>query len=150
MNHSFFLIHCIRFMCRPGVHECGLKAKDMITQWRESVILQWPKCWLYLTVVRTTQATHVGMREMENCRIFYSYPHKKMAGFLLSTSFPGPFPLPAPPRQDDRDETRENNVWKKSIFFYFLFSLRTWERGKTACGRLGKQTSARKTRLPLG
>ena len=26
---------------------------------------------------------------------------------------------------------------------HFLFSLRTWERGKTACGRLGRQTSAR-------
>ena len=26
---------------------------------------------------------------------------------------------------------------------HFLFSLRTWERGKTACGRLGRQNSAR-------
>ena len=26
---------------------------------------------------------------------------------------------------------------------HFLFSLRTWERGKTACRRLGRQTSAR-------
>ena len=26
---------------------------------------------------------------------------------------------------------------------HFLFSLRTWERGKTACGRLRRQTSAR-------
>ena len=43
--------------------------------------------------------------------------------------------------------------WDHSIPLHVMadeVTLRTQERGKTACGRLGKQTFARKTRLTIG
>ena len=39
----------------------------------------------------------------------------------------------------------KENIYSSAflVLHHFLFSLRTWEWGKTACGRLGRQTSAR-------
>ena len=48
----------------------------------------------------------------------------------------------------------KENIYSSAfhVRHHFLFSLKTWERGKTACGRLGRQTSARtmtSTRLKI-